>query len=62
MGRSETCRVYRATVPLSFLQISDLNIVATRFYESVNEKNWMCELHMYVFPNSVTFLNEALKY
>ena len=40
----ETCRVYRATIPLSFLQISDLYTVPTRFYESLNEKNRMCEL------------------
>ena len=34
--RLETCRVYRATIPLSFLQISDLCTVPTRFYESLN--------------------------
>ena len=43
--RLETCRVYRATIPLSFLQISDLYTVPTRFYESLNEKNRMCELY-----------------
>ena len=42
----KTCRVYRATIPLSFLQISDLYTVPTRFYESLNEKNQMCELCM----------------
>ena len=43
----ETCRVYRATIPLSFLQISDLCTVPTRFYESLNEKNQI--------PNPVTY-------
>ena len=36
--RHETCRVYRATIPLSLLQISDLYMVPTRFSESLNEK------------------------
>ena len=51
----ETSRVYRATISLSFLQISDLYSVPTRFYESLNEKNRMCELwHNARFPNLVT--------
>ena len=38
----ETCRDYRATIPLSFLKIYD---IPTRFYEQpLNEKNRMCEL------------------
>ena len=43
VDRFETCRVYRATIPLSFLKISDLYTVPTRFY-ALNEKNQMCEL------------------
>ena len=50
INRLETFRVYRATSPLSFLQISDLCTVPTRFYESLNEKigcvNYTC------FPKS----------
>ena len=38
--RLETCRIFRATIPLSLLQISDLHTVPTRFYASL--KNWMC--------------------
>ena len=38
------------TIPLSFLQISDLCTVPTRFYESLNEQNQMCELC--TFPKS----------
>ena len=38
----ETCRVYNATIiPLSSLQVSDLYVVPTRFYESLNEQIWM---------------------
>ena len=44
MDTLETFRVYRATIPLSFLQILDLYTVFSRFYESLNEENWMCEL------------------
>ena len=40
----QTFRVYRATIPLSFLQILDLYTVSFKFYESLNEKNRMCEL------------------
>ena len=47
MGRSETYRIYRATIPLLFLQISDPYGVPTRFYESLNEENQMCELCMF---------------
>ena len=50
IDRLETCRVYRATIPLSFLQILDLYTVPTRFSESLKDKNWMCELCM--FPKS----------
>ena len=42
----ETCRVYNATIPLSSLQVSDLYVVPTRFYESSNEQIWM-----HVFPH-----------
>ena len=41
IDRLESCNGYRATIPLSFLQISDLCTVPTRFYESLNEKNCM---------------------
>ena len=44
MDTLETFRVYRATIPLSFLQILNLYTVSSRFYESLNEENWMCEL------------------
>ena len=42
----ETCRDYRAIIPLSLLKISELcNIqIPSRFYESLNEKNRMYEL------------------
>ena len=40
----ETFRGYRTTIPLSFLQMLDLCIVPSGFYESLNEKNRMCEL------------------
>ena len=43
----ETCRVCKVTIPLLFLQISDLFTVPTRFYESLNEQNQMCELCMF---------------
>ena len=39
-----TCRDYRATIPLSLLKISELCDIPSRFYESLNEKNRMCEL------------------
>ena len=44
MDRLETFRVYRATIPLSFLQILDLYTVFSGLYESLNEENRMCEL------------------
>ena len=50
----ETCNVnvYRATLPLSHLQIAVLYNVPTRFYESLNDKiecvNNAC------FPNLIT--------
>ena len=40
----ETCREYRATIPLSILKISKLCDFSSRFYESLNGKNRMCEL------------------
>ena len=40
----DTCRDYRATIPLSSLKISKLYDFSSRFYESLNGKNWMCEL------------------
>ena len=45
--RLETCRVYRATIPLSLLQISDLYTVSTRLYDLLSDKNRMCELCMF---------------
>ena len=47
--RLETYRVFRAIIPLSFLQISDLYTVQT-FYASLNEKDQMCGLC--TFPKS----------
>ena len=46
MDTLETFRVYRATIPLTFLQILDLYTatVPTRFYGSLNKENRMCEL------------------
>ena len=32
---------YRATIPLSFLRTLDLYTALTRFYESLNEKNFI---------------------
>ena len=40
----ETCRDYRVTIPLSFLKISELCDIPSRFYESLNGENRMCEL------------------
>ena len=45
--RSETCRVYRATIPLSSPLISDIYTVPARLYESSNGQNRMCELRMF---------------
>ena len=51
IDRLETCRVYRATIPLSFLQISDLYTLPTRFYESLKDKIGCVTC----FPNLVTY-------
>ena len=40
----ETCRDYRATIPLSLLKISELCDILSRLYESLNEKNRMCDV------------------
>ena len=40
----ETCRDYRATIPLSTQKISKLRDFPSRFYESLNGKNRMREL------------------
>ena len=40
----ETFWVCTVTISLLILQILDLYVVATRFYESLNEENRMCEL------------------
>ena len=47
MDTLETFRAYRATIPLSFLEILDLYTVYSGFYESLNEENRMCELCMF---------------
>ena len=44
IDRLEIYSAFRATIPLSFLEISDLYIVPTKFYASLNAKNRMCEL------------------
>ena len=44
MHTLETFRVYRATIPLSFLEILDLYTVSSGFYESLNEENQIYEL------------------
>ena len=46
MDTLETFRVYRATIPLLFLQILELYTLSSGFYESWNEENRMCELCM----------------
>ena len=46
----ETFWVCKVTIPLLILQILDLYVVPTRFYESLNEQNRMCELC--TFPKS----------
>ena len=45
----EICRDYRATIFLcvSFLKISELCDIPSRFYDSLNGKNQMCELCMF---------------
>ena len=40
----ESYRDYKATIPLSLLQILVLYSVPYRIYESLNEENRMCEL------------------
>ena len=45
--RHETCRDYRATIPLSVQQILHLNVFPIMFYESLNVQNRMCELCMF---------------
>ena len=47
MDTLETFRVYRATIPLSFLEILHLYTAFSGFYESLNEENQMCELCMF---------------
>ena len=54
----ETCRDYRATIPLSSLKISKLCDFPSRFYESLNGKNRMCELCTF-FPNPVTYRDRS---
>ena len=39
-----TFSICKVTIPLLILQISDLYVVPTRFYESLNQQNRMCEL------------------
>ena len=50
----QTFRVCKVTILPLIFQISDLFTVPIRFYELMNEQNWMCKLHMHVFPNLVT--------
>ena len=40
----ETFRICKVTIPLLILQIANLYAVPTRFYESLNEQNRICEL------------------
>ena len=40
----EIFTVCTVTIPLLILRILDLYVVPTRFYESLNEQNRMCEL------------------
>ena len=58
----ETFRVSKVPISLLILQILDLYDVPTRFYESLNEQNRMCELRMHVFPNPVTFVGTVYTY
>ena len=55
--------VYTSTIPVSSLQIVNLYAAPTRFYESLNEQNRMCELYtyvrMHVFSNPVTYVYKA---
>ena len=39
VDKLETCGVYRAAIPLPFMQILDLYTVPTRLYGSLNIKN-----------------------
>ena len=47
IDKLETFRDYKTAIAVSFLQILNLCIVPSGFYESLNEKNWMCELCMF---------------
>ena len=40
----QICQEVRAIILLLHLQISGLYLTSTRCYDSLNEKNWMCEL------------------
>ena len=42
--RCETFRDCRTTISVSSLKVSHLYTIPCSFYESPNEKNWMCEL------------------
>ena len=53
--------VYTSTIPLSSLQIVNLYAAPTRFYESLNEQNRMCELYTYVCMFSQIQLHTYIK-
>ena len=42
--RCETYTDCRITIPLSSLKVSNIYTIASGFYGSPNEQNWMCEL------------------
>ena len=62
----ETCKDYWATIPLSTLKISKLCDAPSRFYESLNSKNRMCELCTFsqiqsqMFPTSLQQTSSSL--
>ena len=50
----ETCRDYRAIIPIAiFLELCD---ISSRFYESLNKKNQMCELCTFSQIRSHTYM------
>ena len=57
----ETCRDYMITIPLSTLKFSKLCDFSSRFYESLNGKNRMCELCTFSQIRSHIMLNILLE-
>ena len=62
LDRLETCRVYRAIITLSSLQISDMYTNTTRFYVSLNIDYNMRIFELCTFPKSVNALRVYIEF